>query len=972
MPDLIGCELENNSLLAALRALSYTEEKAQRRAVDYKNLGAEELGSIYESLLELHPQLNIESATFKLVAVSGNARKTTGSYYTPTSLIDCLLDSALDPVLSEACAKSDPETAILALKVCDPACGSGHFLIAAAHRIAKRLAAVRTGTEEPGQQERRNALRDVISHCVYGVDINPMAVELCKVALWMEAIVPGKPLSFLDAHIKCGNSLLGTTPALLRNGIPDEAFEPIEGDNKEICRGFKKRNKELRAGQISWLREDLPEQFVHQGTLMNSLIALDRMEEDTAGDIHSKEKFFAEVINSEVYQNALLWANTWCAAFVWKKIEAMNPPITHEEFREIGYQPAILSSWRKDEIKRLTEQYNFFHWHLAFPDVFRVPLANEVAENEQAGWSGGFDAVLGNPPWEKIQLVEKEWFASERPDIANAANASQRKLLIEALIREDAEIYAMYLDDLRKTSGESHFVRHSGHYPLCGRGNVNSYAIFAEEMRSIIALHGCAGCIVPSGIATDDSTKLFFQDLMESRTLASLYSFENEEFIFPAIHHATKFCLLTISGPQKKRSTAKFVFFARQAQDLNEEGRLFSLSASDTALLNPNTRTCPIFRSKRDMLITKAIYERVPVLIKEGPVEENPWGISCHTEMFHMAHDSHLFSTQQQLRAEGWQFVGNAFLKGDEQYLPLYEGKMIWHFDHRFGTYKGQTQEQARQGKLPELDEEKHADPVLYILPRYWVHDSHMPAYVKDGQKALLVFRDISNSAVLRTDISSIIPVAPCGNTLQIITLPSQHWGKELYVNSCLSSFVFDYIARQKLGGMHMSAFILEQLPVLPPSTYATLCPWSPTQTLGDWIAPRSLELTYTAWDLEAFARDCGYDGPPFRWDEKRRFLLRCELDAAYFHLYGIERDDVEYIMDTFRVWKEKEEKQIGEYRTKRVILEIYDDIQRAIESGRPEDAYRTQLEPGPADPAVAHEARVMSRVEGDQVIENI
>src|SRR5690606_12377314 len=136
--------------------------------------------------------------------------------------------------------------AILNLKVCDPACGSGHFLVAAARRIARRLASVRSGDEEPSPQDVTQALRDVVGRCLYGVDVNPMAVELCKVALWMEALEPGKPLSFLDAHIQCGNSLLGATPALLEKGIPDEAFTAIEGDDKKACSEAKKRNKKER------------------------------------------------------------------------------------------------------------------------------------------------------------------------------------------------------------------------------------------------------------------------------------------------------------------------------------------------------------------------------------------------------------------------------------------------------------------------------------------------------------------------------------------------------------------------------------------------------------------------------------------------------------------------------------------------------------------------------------------------------
>ena len=232
VPDLAACRLANADLLEAVRALAVTSDGHALRPVDYRNLGAEELGSVYESLLELHPLLNAEVGTFELSTASGHERKTTGSYYTPTSLITCLLDSALDPVLDEAVQKPDPEQAVRNLKVCDPACGSGHFLIAAAHRIAKRLAFARTGEEEPPPETVRTALRNVIGHSIYGVDINPMAVELCKVALWMEALEPGKPLSFLDHHIQCGNSLLGATPALLAQGIPDAAFQPIEGDVK--------------------------------------------------------------------------------------------------------------------------------------------------------------------------------------------------------------------------------------------------------------------------------------------------------------------------------------------------------------------------------------------------------------------------------------------------------------------------------------------------------------------------------------------------------------------------------------------------------------------------------------------------------------------------------------------------------------------------------------------------------------------
>jgi hypothetical protein len=282
--DLDSCDLANLDLCDAIRALAVTTANGVRRPVDYKNLGPEELGSVYESLLELHPHVNLDAAGFELAVASGHERKTTGSYYTPTSLVDCLLNSALDPVLDQAAKESSPAEAILKLKVVDPACGSGHFLIAAAHRMAKRLAFVRTGDDEPSPEATRAALRDVIGHCIYGLDVNPMAVELCKVNLWMDALESGKPLSFLEHRIQCGNALLGTTPALMTGGIPDDAFIALEGDDREACTKWKKVNKAERASRHKMQdRIDFDAPWLKIGKLAEGLLALAWIIHDFAG-----------------------------------------------------------------------------------------------------------------------------------------------------------------------------------------------------------------------------------------------------------------------------------------------------------------------------------------------------------------------------------------------------------------------------------------------------------------------------------------------------------------------------------------------------------------------------------------------------------------------------------------------------------------------------------------------------------------
>ena len=450
-----------------------------------------------------------------------------------------------------------------------------------------------------------------------------------------------------------------------------------------------------------------------------------------------------------------------------------------------------------------------------------------MAENEQAGWSGGFDVVLGNPPWERIKIQEKEWFATRHPDIANAGNAAQRRQLISALAYEDQTLYKAYMEDQRQAAGESHLVLDSGRYPLCGRGDVNTYSIFAETMRLIISPVGRVGCIVPSGIATDDTTKFFFQNLMDLKSLVSLYDFDNRGKLFPAVMSLIKFCLLTLTGSARPATKgAEFMFFAHKVEDLQENAFRFTLSAEDLALINPNTRTCPILRSKHDLELTKAIYSRIPILLKEGHLETNLWEVNFST-MFHMANDSHLFRSYEQLEVDGWILEGNIFYKEGEACLPLYEGKMIWHFDHRLSGHEDS-----------EIDRLHHNNPFMLSMPRYWVHQSYMPNIAKDDRKALLAFRDIARSTDARTAIFDIIPIVPCSHTLVIVMLDTEYTRNMVYLAACTSSFVFDYITRQKLGGAHMTFFILKQLPMLPPKQYIAKCKWYNRASLGDWMFP--------------------------------------------------------------------------------------------------------------------------------------
>jgi N-6 DNA Methylase len=977
-PDLDQCELANTHLLEAVYSLAFRGEGDIRRRIDWRNLGPEELGSVYESLLELHPILNSAAATFDLNEAPGNERKETGSYYTPTSLVDCLLDSALDPVLDQAVKAQDPERAILHLKVCDPACGSGHFLIAAAHRIARRLAAVRTGDAEPSPDAVRHALRDVIGHCVYGVDVNEMAVELCKVNLWLEALDPGKPLSFLDHRIQCGNSLMGATPVLLRGGIPDAALDPIAGDDPEQCRFLKRSNRHERDGFQSLVNA---EPWERVGDLARGMAALEQIDDSTLDGVHQIETHYADLVRSASYECGRILADSWCAAFVWPKIRDAQP-LTEDMFRIIERNPMAAPESLRHQIRRIAEKYRFFHWHLSFPEVFLV-APGDAPLPEGPGWTGGFDVVLGNPPWERVKLQEKEWFSAHgRQDVAEAPSSAARKRLIEEIQNEDEALYHAFRDDVRKSEGASHFMRKSGVYPLCGRGDINLYAVFAECMRSHIHSRGRVGCIVPSGLATDDTTKLFFQNLMEHRSLHSFFEFENEGFFAGAGQgHMVRFALVTMVGSELENSATSFLMQGKSTSDLVDPERRFELTAEDIRLVNPNTQTCPIFRTRRDAEITKAVYRRVPILVGESEELNNGWGAFYLRLVDYGDHAEELVPVEAALDAgyvkRGWAFVSGT----GQELLPVLESKLINQFDI-FATHF------AHSDTVEDVSIADKSDPGFAQTTRFLVKDAFFEdllAKYPDFTKGwFLVYRDVTDSrASVRTVVCTAVPLLPASRKLPVLGVASSSPAHLLLAN--LNSFALDFVARQKVGGLSLSFFILKQFPLWHPKVYAARCPWS-ANTLEEWVSARVAELTYTNWSLEAFGGECGHKGPPFRWDDRRRFILRCELDAAFFHLYlpatsngqwqraqtaeGAVRDETEeelerlrnqlstpreavhYIMDTFPIVRRRDEEKAGSYSTKNTILDIYDRMQRAIDAGVP---YQTILDPPPADPSRCH-----------------
>jgi N-6 DNA Methylase len=953
-----GQSLPNDALLTSIRNLSVVQPKGQpKRSVDYRNLGAEELGSIYESLLELVPRHDSADQTFSLESLAGNERKTTGSYYTPTSLIDLVLNEALDPLLDDAEKSDNPAEALLALTICDPACGSGHFLVSAARRIADRLAVVRTGDVDPTPTDQQTAMYDVVAKCIYGVDLNPMAAELAKVSLWLEALQPGRPLTFLDAHIKVGNALLGTTPDLLAAGIPDAAYTPIEGDDRKHAAPLKKRNRaeRERAGQGALF--DIAGIDISNATLRAKLRDAVPARVTTLEDLHVAQRRYAEYEHSPALHQARRLADAWCTAFVQPKVP--NAPFITQAVLDglnEGSQlftldesslggSATLGGAVDDLIQQTARQYRFFHWYLEFPDIFDVTGG---PGSTPTGWTGGFSATLGNPPWERVKLQEQEFFAARSPDIAAAPNMAARRKLIAKLATEHPELHSEFLAARRRAEGESHLLRSTGRYPLCGVGDVNTYSVFAEHMRSVIAPHGRMGVITPTGLATDATTAPFIADTLRSRRLTAFYDFVTNPRIWSGIgHNRFRFAVSCITGGEPV-GQVRLAFDRRHPEDLTAAGAIFSLEPEEILLLNPNTGTLPIFASRTDAEITLGIYKRHPILIRDGDQEGNPWGVRF-ARLFDMATDSGLFRTRQDLLELGAEFDSWLWTKGDTRWLPLYEAKMMYHYDHRYATYAALPQ--GFQGNsIPKLSDSQHDDPECEPLARYWIDETEVTKAIGDqwDKDWLLGFRRLTRASDARTFIPFALPRSAVGDNTWIVR---PNTGQPHALAAAWSSFVADYVVRQKLSGTTLSSYIVEQLACPAPKVFEASAPWDPSQSIADWLRPRVAELSYTSWRLADYARDVlglsatADPGPPFRWVPSRREHMQADVDAAMFHVYGLSQPEVERVLDSFLVLRKYEERDYGDFRTKRLVLEVYDAMAHAAATGT---SYNTVLDPPP------------------------
>ena len=935
-PLLTHIRLGDQVMADVIDALSFEKTDQGRRYINYRDLSVQQLGSIYERLLEheLVPeggQLFVRPNVF--------ARKASGSYYTPADLVDLILKETVGPLVEARTAEQ-----ILELKVCDPAMGSGHFLVSLVDYLADRVitamaeaeaaedgyvspltdrintirdriesnAAERGWTVDAEQLDDRHIVRRmVLKRCVYGVDKNPMAVELAKVSLWLHTFTVGAPLSFLDHHLRCGDSLFG---CWVRQGIE----KAMEGESALYLTPMVRQAVEATAG-------------------MQEIEALTDAE---IAEAHRSAEIFDTVHESTAPLDAFL---SLSHGLDWLHLKDREDVAAVRAFSEgsLGDPVQIALGARQPRsghdasasfatilarVRKLGVEQRFLHWQVAFPGVW--------SDWEHPERRGGFDAVIGNPPWDRIRLEQVEWFAARRPAIAHAQRAADRKRMIAALQQDGDPLAAEFERANQRAKSTARMARACGDYPFLAKGDINLYSLFVERAMALVKPDGMVGLLVPSGIASDKTAAPFFRSLATQGRLRTLYDFENRRTrynappFFPDVDSRFKFCAF-VAGPSPSDNPAQCAFFLQDLSELNDDNRCFPLTPEDFAAVNPNTGTAPIFRSRRDAELTTAIYRRLPVLVDRSTGEEvKAWPVKYST-MFHMANDSGLFRTQEELEEnEGaYPIGGNRFDSPSGEWVPLYEGKMVQAYDHRAADITVNEGNLFRPGQQESIQNSDKRDPDRSPNSRYYVkEDTETWPW---GDEWVIAFKDITAATNMRTMISAIIPRAGAGHTLPVLPIdknsPKRSALASLIVAS-LNAAVFDFVARQKVPATHFTWYVLEQLPIVPPDRYGTVR-FGP-KTAAKVVREAVLELTYTAHDMAPFARDLGYVDesgqakPPFMWDEERRLHLRAKLDAVFFHLYGVtDRDDVRYVYSTFPIVERQEMATYGRYHSRDLCL---------------------------------------------------
>jgi hypothetical protein len=929
LPDLENARLSNQSLMSAIYRLAWLREQSGLVRVNWRDMETEELGSVYESLLELIPRLTDDARAMSFASPAesaGHARKITSSYYTPDSLVQKLLDGALEPILDRIEAEADdPCATILELTFLDPACGSGHFLLAAARRIASRLARIRSqGLASAG--EFRRALRDVTRSCIHGVDRNPMAVELAKVALWIETVDPGKPLGFLDANIRCGDALLGVFDlALLRDGVPEAAFKPLAGDDKPTARHYALRNRDDLTGQGRLQLHGGDETRVTAATLANARASLRALPEDSPEQVAERRHRFEHTQANDSRRAWAVSADLFVAAFLLPKTlpstsqaEPHFIPTTNDLWRaltENTVDPRLSGAVEASRSARA------FHWQIEFPDVAAA---------------GGFDVVLGNPPWDTMSPDVKEFFSPYDPDVRFLSPEDQKARIDQLMALPGvAEAWNSYCYRLYALAN---FFKESGRYTLfaegnLGKGDFNVYRMFTELALRATKAGGRAAQLVPENLYNGANAAAIRRFLFDTCKLHQLIGFENTRRVWFDIDVRAKFCLYVAEpGSTTNSFEAAFGINSREKLAALTKHLPIEIPVSLVEEFSPEAIAIAEVAHPSDISISRKLYARLPKFGASfvGAVARE------YMREIDMGNDREDF--------------GN-----DPEGIPLYEGRMVDLFDHRAKMYVSGRGRSAVWRQLP------FGSPDKAIRPQWRISDTDIPQKASNRWLEYRIgFCDVASPTNQRALVAALIPPHTlCGHKVPTILFTPRDDRLMLLWLGLANSFCLDFLVRKKVA-LTMSYTLMDSLPL-------------PRRWTGSFveleIATRVLALSATGPEMLAFrnraASQLGLiaDNASCE-DQQRRTSFLAELDVLVARdFFGLTRDEIRYLLDpedilgaecgfeTFGALKRAEMRVSGgAFTTRDLILKTWLTLPRAIDLTSIPDGARARPAPQRGD----------------------
>jgi len=758
---LDGLDLSNGEFLSGLRQMSFVFRDQSLHAIDWRLTGAEELGSVYETLLQYQPRCH-ETPTgweFRLVHTSGNDRKQTGSYYTPASLVELTCRSALMPLVDAALKSKNPEEDLLAIKVCDPACGSGHFLLGAARFLGHHLAKHRSGGVEPSPQEVRGAVCDVVAHSIYGVDLNPMAVEICRLSLWMECISGESNDLNLDDKIVQGNALEG--------GVD---------------------HRQVKIGSFDWVQQ--------------------------------------------------------------------------------------------------------------FSNVFST---------------GGFDAVIGNPPWERVSFDHREFFSAHAPEILHHPEYNTRGKREQALAEMFPHLFELYEVESAKVDALRSHISNDAYFPITAQAGYHTALAFAERAMMLLNPRGRLGLILPSNVGFDRSRLPLLQKLLKEKQVDVIFDFENRKPFFREVDSRARFLVL-VASKASRETDARVGFGLTELSQLAITDRTFRVDEVTLSRLGRGTVSLVASKSRIEFELMQRLHSSFGSL---GPGAESDTARGTWLRGFVVGESSEY--NKKRCRS----FKSQSDL---DQRLPLFEGKMFHQYDHRYAGIIMNYSNAKRPAQQKRATAEQKKATLFAPSPGKTVE---IPG--RDIPPWTMVYKDVSQSTNERTLLACILPrCLTDGGVYRFQFNANVSNLQKLVVLSGLNSFVFDYMIRQKIVGNHVPRHIVLGLPFPDPKQIATTLKSLNLDGLS-WIGSKVVELSYTSESLGEFARAMGSSQRPFTWDEVRRRYLRAELDAFWFHAYGLNREEIDLVLGDFKLVSKRDVASFGVEETKRLIVEAY----RRLREGR-------------------------------------